>query len=85
MYLTPLLLFVIAVLMGTRKTTSLKSPYIWTALFVGAMVLLKGIAHTRLGTFLDLFLILILVRSLDVKVISKRILFVFLLIQISAW
>lgn len=87
-YLTPVLLMTI---LGYIKMFSqgkvvplLKRPYVITWVLLFLLVLSRSIAYTRLGSFVDLFLIIAITRSLY-TVFDKKWICIFFVAQVVTW
>lgn len=87
-YLVPVLLMVfLGVVHSIRARNArelVKKPYIISTLFIGLIVVFRSIAHTRLWTFLDLFLIIFITRFLYYY-IEKKWIYVFIMTQCIVW
>lgn len=87
-YLVPILLMVIlwSITLISQKSTKnlLRLPAAAFALLLGILVVFRFIAHTRLWTFLDLFLIIIITRYLY-TFFHRKWIYIFLIIQCIVW
>ncbi len=87
-YLVPVLLMVFLGLVqsmwGRGIREFLKKPHTVSALLIGLIVVFRSIAHTRLWTFLDLFLIIIITRSLY-HLFDRKWIYVFIITQCVVW
>lgn len=87
-YLVPILLMVILWMthLFSQKNTKnlLRLPSVLIAGLLALFIVLRFIAHTRMGTFLDLFLIIIITRYLY-TFFHRKWIYIFLIIQCIVW
>lgn len=87
-YLVPVLLMVFLGLVQRIRVSGvmelLKKPHIISTLLIALIILFRSIAHTRLWTFLDLFLIIIITRSLY-HLLDKKWIYIFIVTQCVVW
>lgn len=87
-YETPLLfmvlLWIVTFASAKRKNHLHKNPHIMLLIVVAFMVIFRCIAHTRLGSFLDLFLIIFITKTLG-NFLPKKWVILFVIIQITTW
>lgn len=87
-YLVPVLLMVIlwSISLISQKNTKnlLRLPAVAFTLLLAIFVVFRFIAHTRFGTFLDLFLIITITRYLY-PFFHRKWIYIFLIIQCAVW
>lgn len=83
MYEIPILLLLCSIASVIKKKNILRSPYSWLLLFTFLMLIFRWIAHTRIGTFFDLSVIIFL--TVYWASLRKNIFILFLIIQMWLW
>ncbi len=87
-YLVPILLMVFLWLIYSVRDKNVKKlirkPYIICTLLIAFIIIFRSIAHTRLWTFLDLFLIIAITRSLY-HLIDRKWIYIFVITQCVLW
>ncbi|MCB9806817.1 hypothetical protein H6768_02855 [Candidatus Peribacteria bacterium] len=68
----------------SKKDINLRNPYLATALFLTIFVAFRCIAHTRMGSFLDIFIIIV-ISKLFYSSIQRKWIYIFLLVQLITW
>ena len=87
-YQTPLLLmtllWIVTYGMYENIGNIIKKPHIILCIIIGLMVIFRCIAYTRLWSFLDLFLIILIVKTFY-HTIQKKWIYIFMVIQVAIW
>lgn len=87
-YLVPILLMVFLWIVYSVRDKNianlLRKPYIICSVLLTLIIVFRSIAHTRLWTFLDLFFIIAITRSLY-HLIERKWIYIFIIIQCIMW
>lgn len=82
LYELPLIILAIVVWWGRRKKLYYRA-FILPACFIIFMVVFRCIAHTRLESFMDLFVIIFILKNITQN--HRKILIIFALVQLTLW